>query len=124
MERVSFRHGFDEEVWERAKGEARAILYEVASDRSLISYSQLVSEIGSISLEAHDPRLDHFLGQIAGEDDDDGKGLTTVVVVHKSGDQMPGDGFFEMAESQGRNIKDRAACWIQELNYVYERWAK
>ena len=77
-----FKHGFNEAAWEKAKSEARAIMYKVARRESLIAYSHLVAQITSISLEAHDHRLDHFLGQIAVEDDDNGLGLTTVVVVH------------------------------------------
>ncbi len=118
-----FRHGFDDRAWERAKGEARVVMYEVARRKRLIAYSELVAQIGSIALEAHDHRLDHFLGQIATEDDDAGLGLTTVVVVHKSGDQMPGPGFFEMAESQGRDVSDTVACWMNELKAVYAHWS-
>ena len=119
-----FRHGFDDEAWEAAKGEARAVMYKVARREGLIAYSDLVARIDSISLDAHDHRLDHFLGQIATEDDDEGLGLTTVVVVHKTGDQMPGPGFFNMAESQGRDISDPVACWMDELKAVYRQWSK
>jgi len=118
------RHGFDERAWETAKGEAREVMYEVACRHGLIAYSDLVARIGSISLEAYDHRLDHFLGQIATEDDDAGLGLTTVVVVHKTGDQMPGPGFFNMAETQGRDISDPLACWMNELKAVYRQWSK
>jgi hypothetical protein len=123
MEREGFRHGFRPAEWEAAKAEARAIMYEVASKRRTISYSELVSQIASIELEPHDIRLDHFLGQIASEDDDGGLGLTTVVVVHKTGDGLPGSGFFEMAESQGRTVGDRVEFWSNELNEVHNHWA-
>lgn len=118
-----FKHGFDEDAWEQAKEEAREVMYEVARKERLIAYSKLVEQIRSISLEAHDHRLDHFLGEIASEDDDEGLGLTTVVVVHKTGDQMPGPGFFNMAESQGRDVSDPVACWMRELKAVYDRWS-
>ena len=123
MEVDGFRHGFAEDAWERAKDEARAVMYRAAKRRRLISYSELVDRIGAITLEAHDHRLDHFLGQIANEDDDAGKGLTTVVVVHKTGDQMPGPGFFNMAGNRGRDVSDQVKCWMVELNAVYDRWA-
>lgn len=124
MEVEGFRHGFSEDAWDSAKAEARKVMYGFAKKGRLISYSELVGRIASISLEAHDHRLDHFLGQIASEDDDNGKGLTTVVVVHKTGDQMPGPGFFNMAESQGRDISDPVACWMDELKAVYNYWSK
>lgn len=119
-----FRHGFDEQDWQTAKDEARAIMYSVARRERLIAYSDLVDRIQSIALEAHDHRLDHFLGEIATEDDDKGLGLTTVVVVHKTGDQMPGPGFFNMAESQGRDVSDPVACWMNELKAVYKQWSE
>lgn len=124
MEVDGFRHGFAQAAWESAKDEARAVMYKAAKRRSLISYSELVDRIGAIALEAHDHRLDHFLGQIANEDDDSGKGLTTVVVVHKTGDQMPGSGFFDMAENRGRDVTDRVECWMIELNAVYDFWSQ
>lgn len=124
MQVEGFKHGFSDAAWEAAKAEARTVMYAVAKTRRLIAYSDLVARIQSIQLDAHDHRLDHFLGQIAEEDDDAGIGLTTVVVVHKTGDQMPGPGFFEMAESQGRETSDQVACWMQELNAVYDHWAQ
>jgi len=50
-------------------------------------------------------------------------GLTTVVVVHKTGDQLPGPGFFNMAESQGREFSDPVAFWSDELNGVQAYWS-
>ena len=122
MERHPFKHGFGEAAWEAAKEEARQLMYGAARKRSLISYSELVSRITQVQMEARDTRLDHFLGEIAREDDQAGLGLSTVVVVHKTGDQMPGPGFFDMAEEQGRDVSDPVGCWMQELNSVYGRW--
>lgn len=123
MERQGFRHGFDSAAWEAAKAEAREVMYSVAEKRRTISYSELVSRIGSVPLEAHDIRLDHFLGEIAREDDDEGLGLTTAIVVHKTGDGLPGPGFFEMAASQGRVVGDHLAFWTAEMNRVHDQWA-
>lgn len=103
--------------------EARAIMYDVARKQTTIAYSDLVSKIRSIGLAAHDVRLARFLGEIAREDDDNGMGLTTVVVVHKTGDMQPGPGFFEMAESQGREFDDPTECWVEELKSVYRYWS-
>lgn len=122
MERDEFRHGFPPAKWELAKAEARDVMYRTAAAGMTIAYSDLVAQIASIHLEAHDPRLARFLGQIAREDDDNRKGLTTVVVVHKSGDMQPGPGFFEMAESQGREVEDHTTFWIEELKSVQKYW--
>ena len=123
MLRDGFNHGFDEKSWEAGKDEARKVMYAVAKRRRTIAYSELVEKIASVRMEAHDVRLAHFLGEIATEDDDNGLGLTTVVVVHKRGDQQPGPGFFELAAELGRDVSDPVACWIEELNAVYDEWA-
>jgi molybdopterin synthase catalytic subunit len=68
--------------WDAAKAEARQVM---------------IRQITRIRLQAHDARLSHFLGEIASEEDERGRGPLTVVVVHKSGDMQPGPGFFELA---------------------------
>ena len=123
MRKAGFNHGFSDAAWEAGKREARQIMYAVAKKQGLIPYSELVAQIGSISLDAHDSRLDHFLGEIASEDDVAGIGLTTVVVVHKTGDQMPGPGFFDMAEEQGRDTSAPVECWMTELKAVDDYWS-
>lgn len=120
---ATINHGFPPRLWEAAKAEARAVMYETARNQSTIPYSELVARIKSVHLSPHDVRLGHFLGEIAREDDDKGKGLTSVVVVHKSGDMQPGPGFFEMAESQGRSFDDETECWIAELKKVHRYWS-
>lgn len=122
MERDQFKHGFREDDWEAGKDQARQVMYGTAKRGRTICYSDLVAKVSAVSMDPHDPRLAHFLGQIAREDDDAGLGLTTVVVVHKTGDQQPGPGFFEMAESQGRNFENPRTFWIEELNRVHDRW--
>lgn len=120
----NFNHGFDPEDWEAAKREARAVLYDVARKRRTIAYSELAAKIRSVRMDAHDPRLGPFLGEISYEDDHAGLGLTTVLVVHKYGDFRPGPGFFELANSLGRDTEDLEKCWIDELNAVYDHWRK
>ena len=89
----------------------------------MIPYSDLVHQITRIRLQAHDARLSHFLGEIASEEDEQGRGLLTVVVVHKSGDMQPGPGFFELAQSRGRDVSNIVECWIGELKKVFAYWA-
>ena len=50
-------------------------------------------------------------------------GALTLVVVHKHGDQMPGQGFFRLARSLGRETRDQEAFWIGELEKVYGAWS-
>jgi len=112
------------EKWEAAKGEAKAIMIERAKVRGMIAYSDLVSKIHAFPLQAHDPRLFHLLGQISSEEDADGRGMLTVIVVHKIGDMQPGPGFFELAKSLGRDTSDILKCWVDELHKVHAVWSK
>jgi len=123
MKREEFNHGLPDDVWHAAKEEARQAMIDVASRRDVISYSGLVQRIASCNFEPHSPRLAHMLGEISTEEDEEGRGLLTVLVVHKTGDQRPGPGFFKLAASRGRAILDRDRCWIEELQKVYDVWS-
>ena len=95
----------------------------VAQRRGVIAYSDLVGRITRCDLDARDPRLDHLLGEISSDEDDAGRGLLTVVVVHKSGDMKPGSGFFELARSRGRDTEDQERFWADELDRVHDTWS-
>ena len=123
MLRENFNHGFAQSDWDAAKDEARQVMIDCAKARRMIPYSDLVRQITRIRLQAHDARLSHFLGEIASEEDEQGRGLLTVVVVHKSGDMQPGPGFFELAQSRGRNTSNIVECWVDELKKVFAYWA-
>ena len=119
-----FHHGFPPKAWKAAKAEAKAILKDVARRKSLIPYSHLAAMISSVQMEAHDRRFFHFLGEVSSEEDEKGRGLLTVLVVHKTGDMKPGPGFFELAEGRDRDVSDLEKCWVDELNAVYGVWSK
>jgi hypothetical protein len=123
MLRDNFNHGFAPSDWDAAKDEARGIMIECARSRRMIPYSDLVRQINHIKLQARDGRLSHFLGEIASEEDARGRGLLTVVVVHKSGDMQPGPGFFELAQSRGRDTSNIVEYWVDELKKVFAYWA-
>jgi hypothetical protein len=114
MDRDGYKHGFPPRAWGAAKQEAREIMRLRAKRGDPISYSELVAQIRSVAMDAHDPRLAHFLGEISRAEDEKGRGLLTAVVVHKH-DGFPGDGFFELAEELGREVDDREAFWIEEI---------
>lgn len=107
MIRTSSHHGFSLQAWEFAKEEARKAMIERAEAEGTIAYSDLVKRITSIRLEAHDPRLAHLLGEISSQEDAAGRGMLTVVVVRKNGDQKPGAGFFDLAKALGRDVSDK-----------------
>jgi hypothetical protein len=116
-------HGISQSKWDTAKDEARHLMIGRAKLRGMIPYSDLVAGIKTVQLEAHDQRLFHLLGEISSEEDAAGRGMLSVVVVHKSGVMQPGPGFFELATQLGRNTSDIVKCWVAELKRVYAVWS-
>lgn len=116
--------GFDTAARDAAKNEAKTLLADCARRRQMIPYSSFVKKIQSITLEAHDPRLPHFLGEVTSEESAAGRGMLTALVVHKVGDLQPGPGFFELARQLGHQFTDIEKFWIQEVKRVFEVWAK
>lgn len=123
MHRENLDHGFSDKSWEAARVEARESMVAVAARRSVIAYSDLVARIRSLDLEPQSQHLAHMLGEISTAEHEAGRGMLSVVVVHKHGDQMPGPGFFELARSLGYDTGDREEFWIKELQKVYRAWA-
>lgn len=115
--------GYSSEVWSAAKAEARAVLIDRARHQDTIAYSELVPKITSIDLQAKDPRLDELLSQLSREESQAGRGMLSVIVVHKHGDQRPGPGFFALAETMGLDATDLERLWIKQLTLVYEAWS-
>lgn len=112
------------ETWENAKDEIRHVLIEKARQRAMIPYSELVGRVKSVNFNAFDQRLFAILGQISVLEHEAGRPLLSVLVVHKSGDMQPGEGFFELAQALGRNTSDVLKTWIEEVQKVYQYWNK
>ena len=117
------RHGFSDSDWEAAKREARSAMIDRAKVRGMLTYSDLVRKIQRIALDAHDSRLFHLLDEISTEEDTAGRGMLSVVVVHKVGDMQPGPGFFGLAQSLGRDTHNIERCWVAELHRVHAIWS-
>jgi molybdopterin synthase catalytic subunit len=116
-------YGFTAQEWADAKREMKEVLVVRAKVRGMIPYSELAAKVTSINFEAHDQRLFHLLGELSLEEDASGRGMLSVIVVHKSGDMQPGPGFFELARQLGRDTSDILKCWIDELKKVHAYWS-
>jgi hypothetical protein len=46
--------------------------------------------------------------------------MLSVLVVHKTGDQMPVQVFFDLAEELGKNVSDKLKFWTDEFRAVLE----
>lgn len=116
-------YGYEGADWEKAKAQARDVLIEVARRKDKIAYSELATEITAINIEAHDSRMNHLLGEISSEEDAQGRGMLTAIVVHKSGDLRPGPGFYDLAKSLGKDTSDKDFFCISEVKTVHDYWA-
>jgi hypothetical protein len=117
------KYGYDDDAWEIAKAEGKAILARCARTADVIAYSDFITHVRAIVFaNAHDFRLPYFLEEISVEENRAGRGMLTALVVHKHGDYKPGPGFFELAKKLGRDTKDIDKCWIEELKTIYAAW--
>jgi len=120
---MSEKYGFTKAEWKKAKDEVRNILIRRAKVRGMIPYSELVADVKTINLKPESYALAEMLGEVSTAEDEAGRGLLSVIVVHKYGDMQPGSGFFEMARSRGRDTSDILKCWIEEVKRVHAQWS-
>jgi hypothetical protein len=117
------KYGFSQQACGAAKTEAITILSKRAKLRGMIPYSDLVRQVKAIHLEPDSFALSSFLGEISEAEDAAGRGMLTVIVVHKYGDMQPGPGFFDLAKRLGRDTNDIVKCWVEELKTVHAYWS-
>ena len=110
-------------AWATFKAEARAYMSATAARRGMITYGDLAAQMTSVAVQAPDQMLWEIIGDVARDEGAAGRGLLSVVVVHKHGDMEPGKGFFELAKYFKRNTRDRTACFVAELKTVYQYWS-
>lgn len=120
---MATKYGYPEDIWNKAKEEMRVILIDRAKNRGMIPYSELVRQIKTIHLEPDSYALGNMLGEISTEEDNAGRGMLSVLVVHKSGDMQPGPGFYELAKSLGKDTSDILVFWVAELKRVFAYWS-
>lgn len=117
------RIGLDQATWDAAKREVRQVLIARARLRGLIPYSEVTSQLKSAAIDPHSKIFAHLLGEISEEEDRAGRGMLSVIVVHKEGDMRPGPGFFELAQGLGRRVVDLDRTWLQEMDHVHRYWS-
>jgi hypothetical protein len=117
------RFGFTTAEWDQGKSEMTQILQAVAADRAMIPYGELSNRTKSIRIDAHSEAMGYMLGEISAEEDARGRGMLSVIVVHRIGDMEPGHGFYELAGKLGRNSSDKVKLWVSELHKVHDHWA-
>jgi hypothetical protein len=114
---------FTSTEWSLGKAEVIGILQARARGRSTITYSDLSLQLRIIAIPYNDPAMAAMLDEISTEEFRAGRGMLSVIVVHKYADKQPGPGFFKLAKSLGRKVEDKTAFWVAELNAVYGYWS-
>lgn len=99
-------------------------LKRVAREQRTTTYSE-IAHLAGLEMENQDDRnrMGEILGKISTYEHQDGRPMLTAVVVHKH-DNMPGDGFFELAQRLGLMPRgeDRLAFFARELTRVLRLW--
>jgi hypothetical protein len=119
--------GFPQSDWDAAQREARdAMVAAVQSATGTITYGDLAKKIAAIYFEPDAHIFHELLGQISKAEDAEGRGMLSVIVVHKTGEQrgQPGDGFFKLAQELGRDVRDRLKFWATEFERVRRAWPR
>lgn len=119
---MTTKYGYEYYEWEAAKVEMRSVLIERARMGATIPYSDLIAAVTTISFEPDSYAFAAMLGEISSDEASAGRGMLSVVVVQKSGDMQPGQGFFDLAKRLGRDTSDTVKCWIDELKHVHHVW--
>ncbi|HEY3821782.1 MAG TPA: hypothetical protein VGL81_31670 [Polyangiaceae bacterium] len=96
-----------------------ALLVARAKAGGTIAYSDVVARVRAVRFDPDSHALAAMLGEISEAEDAAGRGMLTVIVVHKTGDMRPGPGFFDLAKRLGRDTSDLDKCWIAEVNRVF-----
>jgi hypothetical protein len=115
-------YNLTDEQLKKVKEEVRGLLVVVAKQQARISYSDLCSRVKSISIEPNSTILAYLLDSISKEEDAAGRGMLSVVVVHKDGDMQPGVGFYKLGKHLGKNTSDKVLFWLNEFNKVHSYW--
>lgn len=99
-------------------------LKQIAQKQRTTTYSDIAPLAGlDMDSPADRDKIREILGKISTYEPHNGRPMLTAVVVHKQ-DNMPGDGFFELAQHLGLMGKgeDHLAFFARELTRVLQAW--
>lgn len=103
-------------------------LIETARKKTLITYSKLAQPLGlDMEIEKDRDALSEYLEEIARHEQANGRPMLTAVVVHKGGDNNPGEGFYSIACKLGlfnenRHPRERLTFWACQIHEVFNSW--
>ena len=86
----------------------------------IVTYGELVAQL-PLAISHDDHRLSFLLDEISTEEDSEGRGFLTALVVHQD-DWMPGADFFTMARRCCADVNNEEAFYMDAFNHVVEYW--
>jgi hypothetical protein len=116
-------YGHTESEWNEAKKQARDAMIKRAQKRGMITYTELTNAISAIRFQPDGFDLANLLDEISTEENAAGRGMLTVIVVHKKGDMEPGAGFYKLARDLGKSFTEQVSFWVKELHGVHDTWS-
>lgn len=98
-------------------------LVEVARTPHTTTYSDVALLCG-LDVRGDIAELGRRLDEISSYERENGRPLLSVVVIHRDGDQIPGDGFFRLARRLGvqRAGMENFIFFAEELRRCQEYW--
>jgi hypothetical protein len=89
-----------------------------------LHYEDIAPDLGlNLDLEADRAECGRLLGEVSKSEVAAGRPMLSAIVVHKGGDEIPGDGFFKLAREMGRfSGGDRTIYFAMEFKEVCEYW--
>ncbi len=118
------RHGLEDDDWDSALGQVRAMLERVARDRVTLTYGEVSARVEGVDVPPNlTGRMAALLRAIQDEDHAAGRPLLSALVVNaKTGE--PGPGFYAGAAEQGYTVGDPTGFWRAQVAAVYDSYRR
>lgn len=117
------RWGYTEAEWADLASELQRLLVEVASTRGTVTYGEIARRVFGGRVLARSSAVMALVDD-ASDALDEGRGTVMASLVVRADSGMPGEGYFEWAESAGYDVNDREAFWRQQAERVWESWGE
>ncbi len=106
--------------------ELKKFLVDAARAERSVYYEEIAPMFGFNYDRDHDrAEVGRILGVVSKEEVEADRPMLSAVVVHKGGDEMPGDGFFKLARELHRyRGGDKKIYWASELKELYDYWRR
>ena len=116
---ISVRRGIQSTTFIAAINEIIELLKARAKFRGMMTYAELVSKMTTVQLQPDSYALFEMLGEASIITYWAEGYMITALVVHKVGDQEPGNGFFQLAKDLGETVIDQTLFWVEQVKKTH-----